>query len=182
MTCERLRELLDRQSIREWPPRLSSVARRHGDHCRECRAVLDGAQLLDARLARLPDPVLPAGLAPAIMARTTRLAEQGFRPPRQTPSPMRPARDTMRSWRDALVWCAPLAGTTIGVGTVLYRSLGARLTGGALPPLDGGGGGAHVEVPLEVATTFFVAVGLLLYVVGFLAPLVRDARETQPPR
>jgi hypothetical protein len=121
-------------------------------------------------LTRLPDPVAPASLAGAVMARVSRLDAE--RPPASVARSISMARsEKTRTWS----WNGSLAGVAavVGLAIVLASWIDGRLGTGSWPALISPYPGAPnmVRLPPDPSAGLGLALGLLLYLGGLFAPL-----------
>ena len=81
----------------------------------------------------------------------------------------------MSADRDVLAWISALGGIAVGFGTQMYRIVRGD---GAIDLTSSriGEWGGLLAAPDASASTLLVAIGLLLYFAGFLAPLMRVNR------
>ena len=119
---------------------------------------------LEQDLARLPEPAAPDSITATVMARVSRLSE---RPASVAPPAIVAASTTeFPAWAIAFVGLAVVAVSWLAGGfeTDWWRELIAS-------PPDAAQGAATLSVNWTAA--FGVALGLVLYVAGLLAPLGR---------
>lgn len=179
MTCTDVREIIEVLPVTEWSRHQRERVQRHAHNCTGCQSALTAANALDSSLKRLPEPALPESLAAGIMARMARVSEERIaRKAVVASTRSRPSatRVSMSAGRDVLSWVAALGGIAVGFGTQVYRI--AR-GGGAIDLTTSrvGEWGGLLAVPDASASTLLVAIGLSLYIAGFLAPLMRANRE-----
>lgn len=112
-------------------------------------------------MSRLPEPAPPATLMATVMARIEREAAQ-YSPGAEASAPARQRRD-----RPAWLW------TLVGAAVVLGVSAAGWLETGALPgvTLARTGFGRPLAMPGAGPASMILGAGLLLYLVGLLAPL-----------
>ena len=174
MTCKQVVALIDTLPLSGWPVDQREAAKRHADNCVACRSALAVANAVDSELTRLPEVAVPPELAASIAARLARLDEE---PAAGSSVESRASTKTTRS--ESLAWAAALGGFVVGLVAQLYGLLSGE------SPLDLtssriGGSNGLIEMPDAGVTSFLVGLGLLLYLVGFLAPLRDiDTAETR---
>jgi hypothetical protein len=127
---------------------------------------------VESELTRLPEPVPPATLATAVMARVSGLAEARQPAALVSPVPALSAREARAwRWRDLPAPFAATAGLFIVIisWTVGWLDAGSWLAivspGIGAPPL--------VRIPHGAPAAPALALGLLLYVAGLFAPVRR---------
>jgi hypothetical protein len=124
----------------------------------------------ESELTRLPEPVAPASLVGAVMARVSRLDEQ------RTPASVAFSISMGRSQKERIrSWNGPLAGvaTFAGLAIVLVSWIDGRLDTGSWPSLISLHVGAPngLRLPPDISAALGLALGLLLYLGGLFAPL-----------
>ena len=180
MTCIDVREIIEVLPVTEWSRHQRERVLRHAHNCTGCQSALTAANTLDSSLKRLPQPVLPEGLAAGIMARMARVSDERIARKAVAVANARSrtsaSRFSMSESRDLLAWVAALGGIAVGFGTQIYRI--AR-GGGAIDLTSSriGEWSGLLTVPDASVSTLLVAIGLSLYFAGFLAPLTRANRE-----
>ena len=112
-------------------------------------------------MSQLPDPDPPPTLTATVMARIERDADQ------KADAPVVPV-----PHREYPAWVWTLAGVAMVFGVSIY---GWYATG-STPDITSSriGPGRPALMPTEGSGTAILALGLLLYIVGLLAPLQRD--------
>lgn len=112
-------------------------------------------------MSRLPEPAPPAALMATVMARIERETAQ-YSPGAEASAPARHGRD-----RPAWLW------TLVGAAVVLGVSAAGWLETGALPgvTLARTGFAKPLAMPGVGPASMILGAGLLLYLVGLLAPL-----------
>lgn len=180
MTCIDVREIIDVLPVTEWSRHQRERVQRHAHNCTGCQSALTAANALDSSLKRLPQPVLPEGLAAGIMARMARVSDERVARKAVAVANARSrnsaSRFSMNEDRDVLAWVAALGSIAVGFGAQIYRI--AR-GGGAIDLTSSrvGEWGGLLAVPDASASTLLVAIGLSLYFAGFLALLMRANRK-----
>lgn len=179
MTCMEVREIIEVLPVTEWSRHQRERVLRHAHNCTGCQSALTAANALDASLKRLPEPVLPESLAAGIMARIARVSDERITGKALAAAGVRSrtsaSRVSMSAGRDVLAWLAALGGIAVGFGTQMYRIVRGD---GAIDLTSSriGEWGGLLGAPDASASTLLVAIGLLLYFAGFLAPLMRVNR------
>jgi len=169
MTCTQIDARVDALPFGEWPPAERKAADEHARLCDRCRATLAEARQLAGALSRLAEPVEPAALAAATMARIARLDDT-----RAAAAGAQDLREAARADRRAslLVLAGQLAGIA-ALGAIAFAN-------GSLPDVPSPRLGVGTEGPLSVPETMpaalVLATGLALYLAGFFAPMRRSSR------
>ena len=120
MTSKHVLTLIEALPLAEYTRQELAVAEPPAQDCIECRQALADATWLDSELGRQPEPVPPAGLAAAIVARTARLDEEA--PPASGDQLRVPVAEAERSTLVGGHACGPRARPRgSGVRVALWR-------------------------------------------------------------
>lgn len=178
MTPKHVLTMIESLPLGEYTRHQIEVAELHARDCIECRQAMVDAKWLDSELVRQPEPVPPAGLAAAILARTARLDED----PRSVShaSHDQPQVLIAEARRDRLSLAATVAGVAVGLGVEAYALLSGAATLDFASSRIGGGSNAFIEVLDPGPSVIVFATGLLLYLVGFLGSS-RGTESSLPP-
>ena len=176
MTSKHVLTLIEALPLAEYTRQELAVAERHAQDCIECRQALADATWLDSELGRQPEPVPPAGLAAAIVARTARLDEEA--PPASGDQLRVPVAE---AGSDRLSWAATLAGLALGLGVQAYGLLSGASTLDSTSSRIGGGTNGLIEMPDPGTSVIVLAAGLLLYLAGFFGPVDGTDTSRLPP-
>jgi len=166
MTCSQVQDLINATPLAESQATQMEGAKRHARDCPTCGPALAAARALALELAGLPDVRLTAG----IITRIARLDD----------GPTIHHRTAVDAQRDRPTWAAVLAG--IASEVPIYRMLSGEIPLNLTSTRLGGWEERLTDIP-TAAPAVILAVGLLLYFVGLLAPVDgTDTHRTRPHR
>ena len=172
MTCSQVQDLINATPLAESQATQMEGAKRHARDCPTCGPALAAARALALELAGLPDVRLPAGLTAGIITRIARLDD----------GPTIHHRTAVDAQRDRPTWAAVLTGIAIASGVPIYRMLSGEIPLNLTSTRLGGWEERLTDIP-TAAPAVILAVGLLLYFVGLLAPVDgTDTHRTRPHR
>jgi hypothetical protein len=123
---------------------------------------------LKERLADLPEPTMPEGLAARTMARIARLEDEPA-----TPASRSPEGGVLGVGGTGRAWALALAGHAVGFGALVFVLLTGGSSASDLTSSRIGGLGSLAGIPETAPVTLALATGLLLYLAGLFAPLRR---------
>jgi len=169
MTCTQIDARVDALPFSEWQAADRKAADEHARDCDRCRATLAEAEHLASALARLADPVEPAALAAATMARIARLDD-----PRAVLADGRKRRDAARADRRASLLA--LVGQIAGIAALGAIAVASGSVPDVASPRLGAGTEGPLSLPQTVPAALMLAAGLTLYLAGFFAPMRRSSR------
>jgi hypothetical protein len=121
---------------------------------------------LESDLKRLAEPALPEGLAAGVAARIARLEDE------REATGVDPARNTIsEAGSGTLAWTVALVGLAVSLGAQIYRLAVGEATLELTSLRVSRGLDGFVEMLPASPAVAMLAVGMLLYLVGFFAPL-----------
>jgi hypothetical protein len=166
MTCAHVLGLIDAGPFADYPRAHLDAAWRHATQCATCGLALETAREMTTALAALPEPEPPVDMTGVVLSRIAQ-----FEKPNAIPEQAAARRETASvPAADMAAWATGLAGCGAGLAAVLF-ALRSSVGFDLLSVHTGSLAGGLTQVFPTSVQGLTLAAGLLLYIVGLLAPL-----------
>lgn len=169
MTCAHTIGLIDAGPFIDCPRAHRDAAWRHARQCATCGPALEAAGGLTASLAALPQLAPPRDLTGDVLVRIARFEEAQVAPA----SAAMPETRLRASTRDWSAWATTLGALAAALAIVLSVPPGDGVPIDTVSSAVGGLTAGPLAMPATTAGVLALTAGLVLYVAGLFAPLVR---------